>query len=175
MTISNSKTTAIAPMTMMKRSAWVGRWIICEKHLCNYFHCPVPPPHSCFWKALRALKDRRVKITIIIILWRCGVVRMMCVAGSSAVCSQANKRKDHSSFSKSGNRFILFKQTKSQLSQFFLPFFQSHLPILIQCNAGRKEHLYRSQTERFARQQNRRDVYFLARLKYAFLDNHKTD
>ena len=73
---------------------------------------------------------------------------VMCVAGSSVVCSQANKREeDHSSFSKSGIRFILFKQTKSQHSQFFLSFFQSHAPILIQCNAGRKEHLYRSQPE----------------------------
>ena len=45
---------------------------------------------------------------------------MMCVAGSSAVCNQANKREDHSSVSKSGIRFILFKQTKSQHSPFFL-------------------------------------------------------
>ena len=80
-------------------------------------------------------------------------------AGRSAVCSQANKREDHSSFSKSGIRFLLFKQTKSQHSPFFLSFFQSRAPILIQCNAGRKEHLYRSQPERFARQQNRRDVF----------------
>ena len=60
------------------------------------------------------------------VAWRGGV----CVAGSSAVCSQANKREDHSSFSKSGIRFILFKQTKSQHSQFFLSFFKPHTPIL---------------------------------------------
>ena len=71
---------------------------------------------------------------------------VMCVAGSSVVCSQANKREeDHSSFSKSGIRFILFKQTKSQHSQFFLSLFQSHAPMLMQCNAGRREHLYRLQ------------------------------
>ena len=46
----------------------------------------------------------------------------MCVAGSSAVCSLANKREDHSSFSDSRIRIILFKQTKSQHPQFFLSF-----------------------------------------------------
>ena len=60
-------------------------------------------------------------------------------AGRSAVCSQANKREDHSRFSKSRIRFILFKQTKSQHSLFFLPSFQSHAPILIQSNGGCKE------------------------------------
>ena len=41
--------------------------------------------------------------------------------------------------------FILLKQTKSQHSQFFLSLFQSHAPMLMQCNAGRREHLYRLQ------------------------------
>ena len=53
----------------------------------------------------------------------------MCVAGNSAVCSQANKREDHSSFSKSGIRFILFEQTESLHSQFFplfLPVSRTH-------------------------------------------------
>ena len=82
-----------------------------------------------------------MKIIIIVMEWS---GKEMCVAESSTVCSQANLREEHSSFSKSGIRFILIKQTRSQHSQFFLSFFQSYAPILIQCNAGRKEHLYRS-------------------------------
>ena len=91
----------------------------------------------------------------------------MCCRKFSGLQSR-NKREDHSSFSKSGIRFILFKQTKSQLSQFFLPFFQSHASILIQCNADCKEHLYHSQPEHFARQQNQQDVCFLTDFKYSF-------
>ena len=71
--------------------------------------------------------------------------------------------------------FYSGRQNLSTLSFSSLSLFQFHAPILIQCNAGRKEHLYRSQPERFARQQNRRDVCFLARFKYGFLNNYKTD
>ena len=47
--------------------------------------------------------------------------------------------------------------------------------LLIQCNTGCREPLYRSQPECFARQQNRQDVCFLAHFKYGFLNNHKTN
>ena len=59
----------------------------------------------------------------------------------------------------------------SELSDFF----QRHAPVLIQCNAGRKEHLYRSHPNRFAREQNQRHVCFLARFKYSFTNNDRTD
>ena len=39
-----------------------------ERHLCNHFCYPVPPPPSCFWKELRAFKDRWLKMTISIII-----------------------------------------------------------------------------------------------------------
>ena len=95
----------------------------------------------------------------------------MCVAGSSAVCSQAYKRPQQFQQIRNRGDFLLLlfcsSRQKSQHSQLFLSFFQSHEPLPIQCNAGRKEHLYRSQPERFARQQNQRDV-FLCPLQMPF-------
>ena len=43
-----------------------------KRNVCDYFCYPIPAPSLCFCKALRAFKDRRVKITISIIIINIG-------------------------------------------------------------------------------------------------------
>ena len=95
-------------------------------------------------------------VVVRVCVWWYGVEKC---CKSSAVCSQASKREDHSSFTKAGIRFILFKQTKYQHTLTSSFFFQSHAPILIQCDAGHDTYLSCSHPHCFTRQQNQWHVF----------------
>ena len=93
----------------------------------------------------------------------------MCCRKFSGLQSR-NKREDHSSFSKSGIRFILFKQTKCQHRQFFLTSFSLTHPHFVTRAAG---NTFIARSEITSLDNKIGDMCFLARFEHGFLNNHR--
>ena len=96
------------------------------------------------------------------------VVGGVCVAGVQR--SAVKQREDHSSFSKSGIGFILFKQTKCQHRQFFLTSFSLTHPHFVTRAAG---NTFIARSEITSLDNKIGDMCFLARFEHGFLNNHR--